>query len=208
MRVVGVGGHGAAPHLTRDPIPVACEMVTALQTLVTRRVRHQQPGGAHRGQVPRRHQGEHHPGRGRSSRPPCAPSATANRTLLADAVPRLLAGLAEAHGLRADVEWTPGYPATVNDVAEHAFARATLVDLFGEERYVEVPDADPGTEDFSYVLEQVPGAYVAVSACASDDHATAADNHSARAHFDDAVLPDCAAFLAEVAVRRVAAARA
>ena len=60
-----------------------------------------------------------------------------------------------------------------------------------------------GAEDFSYVLERVPGAYVAVSACSAEDPLAAADNHSARAVFDDSVLPDCAAFLAEVAIRRM-----
>ena len=54
------------------------------------------------------------------------------------------------------------------------------------------------------MLERVPGAYVSISACPADDPATAPDNHSARAVFDDSVLPDCAAFLAEVAARRMA----
>ena len=69
--------------------------------------------------------------------------------------------------------------------------------------YVEEEFPDPGTEDFSYVLEEVPGCYLSIGACATDDPATAADNHSARAVFDDVVLPDCAAFLAEVAARRL-----
>ena len=121
-----------------------------------------------------------------------------------EAVPRLLEGLALAHDLRADIEWSPGYPATHNNVDEYALARQTLVDLFGEERYHEERFADAGTEDFSYVLERVPGAYVSISACAAESPTTAPDNHSARAVFDDSVLPDCAAFLAEVATRRMA----
>ena len=129
----------------------------------------------------------------------------ANRVLMKEIVLRLLDGLASAHGLRAEVEWTPGYPPTVNDLDEYAFARDTLVDLFGETRFDEEPNADPGTEDFSYVLERVPGAYVSISACDATDPLTAADNHSARAVFDDSVLPDCAAYLAEVASRRLAA---
>ena len=71
-------------------------------------------------------------------------------------------------------------------------------------RYDEEPDPDPGTEDFSYVLERVPGAYLSISACATEDPLTAPDNHSARAVFDDSVLPDCAALLAELALRRMA----
>ncbi len=202
VRVVGVGGHGSAPHMTRDPIPVACEMVTALQTLVTRRVDINDPvvvtvgkfaAGTKENIIPDEAVFE---ATIRSFSP-------ANRVMMQDAVLRLLEGIASAHGLRAEIEWTPGYPPTVNDADEYAFARDTVVDLFGETMYDEEAAPDPGTEDFSYVLERVPGAYLSISACATDDPATAPDNHSARAVFDDAVLPDCAAFLAEVAARRM-----
>jgi amidohydrolase len=202
-RVVGVGGHGSAPHMTRDPIPVACEMVTALQALVTRRVDINDPvvltvgkfaAGTKENIIPDEAVFE---STIRSFSP-------ANRVLMEGAVRRLLEGIADAHGLRAEIEWTPGYPVTVNDADEYTFAKETLTDLFGEERYHEEPFADPGTEDFSYVLERVPGAYVSISACSAADVTTAPDNHSARAVFDDSVLPDCAAYLAEIATRRLA----
>ena len=203
VRVVGVGGHASAPHLTLDPIPVAAEMVTALQTLVTRKVDIDDPvvltvgkfaAGTKENIIPDEAVFE---ATIRSFSP-------ANRVLLEDAVHRLLRGIADAHGLKAEIAWTPGYPPTVNDVDEYAFARATLTDLFGAERYDEEAFADPGTEDFSYVLERVPGAYVSISACSADDVVAAPDNHSSRAVFDDSVLPDCAAYLAEVATRRLA----
>jgi amidohydrolase len=201
-RVVGVGGHGSAPHLTRDPIPVACEMVTALQALVTRRVDINDPVVLTVGRLAAGTKENIIPDEAvfeatiRSFSP-------RNRVMMKDAVLRLLDGLASAHGLRAEIAWTPGYPPTVNDGGEYAFARDTLIDLFGEARYDEEPAPDPGTEDFSYVLERVPGAYLSISACAGADPTTAPDNHSARAVFDDSVLPDCAAFLAEVAARRM-----
>ena len=202
VRVVGVGGHGSAPHLTRDPIPVACEMVTALQTLVTRRVDINDPVVLTVGRFAAGTK-ENIIGDEAVFESTIRSFSQANRELMAEAVPRLLDGIAGAHGLRAEIEWTPGYPVTVNDAEEYQFARDTLVDLFGEERYDEEAHADPGTEDFSYVLERVPGAYVSVSACPAEDPLTAPDNHSARAVFDDSVLPDCAAFLAEVATRRL-----
>jgi hippurate hydrolase len=121
------------------------------------------------------------------------------------ALVRLVEGVASAHGLRVDVEWVPGYPPTVNDEREYELARDTLVDLFGVDRYVLEEHADPGVEDFAYVAEAVPSAYVSISACSAEDPAGAPDNHSPLAHFDDSVLPDCAAFLAEVAIRRLAA---
>jgi amidohydrolase len=202
VRVVGEGGHGSAPHLTRDPIPVACEMVLALQTLVARQVPINDPAVLTVGRFTAGTKENIIPDEAEFAATIRSFSAT-TRTRMRDAVLRLLAGVADAHGLRAEVEWTDGYPATVNDEGEYAFARDVLVDLFGADRFVEEADPDPGTEDFSYVLEQVPGCYVAISACSADDPATAPDNHSARAAFDDAVLPDCAAFLAEVAVRRM-----
>src|SRR6478735_5953314 len=134
VRVVGVGGHGSAPRRTRDPIPVACAVVTALQTLVTRRVDINDPvvltvgkfaAGTKENIIPDEAVFE---ATIRSFSP-------ANRVLLGGAVRRLLEGIADAHGLRAEIEWTPGYPVTVNDEEEYAFARATLTDLFGEEKY-------------------------------------------------------------------------
>jgi hippurate hydrolase len=67
------------------------------------------------------------------------------------------------------------------------------------------PDSDPGGEDFSYVLQEVPGAYVMIGACPPGvDPETAPDNHSPLAEFDDSVLGDCATLLAELALRRCA----
>jgi amidohydrolase len=206
VRVVGAGGHGSAPHLTRDPVPVACEIVTALQTLVSRRVDIRDPvvltvgrfaAGTKENIIPDEAVFE----------ATVRSFSGANRDLMKDAVPRLVEGLASAHGLRAELTWTTGYPATVNDPEEYDFARATVLDLFGAERYDEMEFPDPGTEDFSYVLERVPGAYLSISACSDPDPATAPDNHSARAVFDDSVLGDCAAYLAEVASRRLARGR-
>jgi hippurate hydrolase len=102
------------------------------------------------------------------------------------------------------VEYQIGYPVTVNDTAEYEFARATIVDLFGPDRFRERPNPRCGAEDMSYVLEEVPGVYLNLSACRTADPEAAADNHSPLADFDDSILPDAAALLAELAVRRLA----
>jgi hippurate hydrolase len=204
-RVVGVGGHGSAPHLARDPIPVACEMVTALQTLVTRRVDINDPVVLTVGRFVAGTKENIIPDEAVFEATIRSFSQTTRARMKPDVL-RLLDGIASAHGVRADVEWTPGYPPTVNDDREYAFARDTIVDLFGEQRYVEELELDAGTEDFSYVLDRVPGAYLCISACAGDPE-RAADNHSPRALFDDSVLPDCAAYLAEVAIRRMTGPR-
>lgn len=203
VRVVGAGGHGSAPHHTKDPIPVACELVLAIQTMVSRTVDFRDPVIVTVGTF--------HAGTKENIIPD---DATFNGTVRCfsaeqrqksrDALLRLAEGVAGAHGLRVEVEWLPGYPPTVNDDREYELARQTLVDLFGADRFHLEEHADPGVEDFAYVAEAVPGAYVSVSACSAAEPATAPDNHSPLAHFDDSVLPDCSTFLAEVAIRRLA----
>jgi hippurate hydrolase len=113
--------------------------------------------------------------------------------------------VAAAHGLTATAEFTNSYPVTINDQAEERFAAQVVTDVVGGERYVGLPNPMAGAEDFSYVLEQVPGAFVMLGACPPGaDPATAPFNHSADAVFDDAVLADGAALYAELALRRLA----
>jgi amidohydrolase len=205
ITVHGRGGHGSQPHLAEDPIPAACHIVTALQTLVTRRFDVFDPVVVTVGSF--------HAGTASNVIPDRAELAVtvrsfspAARAAVKDAALRLVRDVATAHGLSASAEFADGYPLTVNDAGEVAFAEATVSELFGSERFLRTPDPVPGSEDFSYVLEQVPGAFVMLGACPPDaDPATAPFNHSAEAVFDDAVLPDGATLLAELALRRLAA---
>ncbi len=94
---------------------------------------------------------------------------------------------------------------TVNDQTEAQFAAQVVVDVLGKGRYVAQPNPMAGAEDFSYVLDQVPGAFVMLGACPpAADPATAPFNHSADAVFDDAVVADGVALYAELALRRLA----
>jgi hippurate hydrolase len=132
-------------------------------------------------------------------------SPTARATVRA-AAPQLMESIAAAHRVRADVEFVEGYPVTVNNLAEFARAQQTLTDLFGADRFIRTPDPITGSEDFSFVLDQVPGAFVFLGACPPGvDPATAPYNHSAEAVFDDSVIADGVTLLAELAVRRLAA---
>jgi amidohydrolase len=205
ITVHGRGGHGSQPHLADDPIPAACHIVTALQTLVTRRFNVFDPvvitvGSFHAGTA-----SNVIPDRAELAVTVRSFSAAA-RAAVKDAALRLVRDVATAHGLSASAEFADGYPLTVNDAGEVAFAEETVAELFGSERFLRTPDPVPGSEDFSYVLEQVPGAFVMLGACPPDaDPATAAFNHSAEAVFDDEVLADGATLLAELALRRLAA---
>jgi hippurate hydrolase len=99
-----------------------------------------------------------------------------------------------------------GYPVTVNDPGQAEFASSVVTGLLGEGRFIQTPWPLTGSEDFSYVLEEVPGAFLFLGACpAGTDPATAAYNHSPEAAFDDAVLADGAAVYAALALERLAA---
>ena len=206
VTVRGHGGHASMPHLSADPIPAACEMVIALQTLVTRRFDVFDPvvitvGSFHAGTTDNVIPDEaHFLATVRSF------SAAARDRVRAESV-RLVTDIARGHGLQASAEYLDGYPVTVNDVAEAAFASQAVADVFGGSRLQPEEHPMPGAEDFSFVLEQVPGAFIMLGACpAGLDPATAPDNHAADAVFDDAALADGSTLLAELALRRLAAA--
>ena len=117
---------------------------------------------------------------------------------------RLAEGIASAHGCTVDVDFQIDYPVTVNDPDEAAFALAVATDLVGPDDARELAAPHMGSEDFSYVLNEIPGAFVFLGATPPEvDWETAAWNHSPLVVFDDAVLPRQAAFLAELAWRRL-----
>ncbi|GAA2803736.1 M20 metallopeptidase family protein [Kribbella solani] len=202
VRVVGEGTHGSTPFRGKDPIPVACEMVIALQTMITRQFDVFDPvvltvgriaGGTKENIIPD----------DAFFDATVRTFSEATRAKVARTSVQLVESMAAAHGLAVEVEYQIGYPVTVNNPDEYAFARDTIVDLFGADRFQERANPRCGAEDMSYVLNEVPGVYLNLSACASPDPETAPDNHSPLANFNDSVLPDASALLAELAVRRL-----
>ena len=201
VTVHGRGGHGSQPHRAADPVPAACEIVVALQTMVTRQFDVFDPvvvtvglfqAGTADNVIP---DDAHFVATIRSFSPQA-------RVAVALAAPRLARDIATAHGLTCTAEFVDGYPVTVNDPTELAFAEQTVAEVLGDGRYVTAPDPLTGSEDFSYV----PGAFLMFGACPAEaDASTAPFNHSAEAVFDDAVLPAGTALYAELALRRLAA---
>jgi hippurate hydrolase len=127
-----------------------------------------------------------------------------SRQRLRDETRRLAENIARAHGLTAEVTLTEGYPVTVNNPAEAAFATGVAADIFGTARAVTPDRPLVVSEDFSFVLDQVPGAFTLLGACPPGfDPQAAPSNHSATATFDDAVLADGATLYAELALRRL-----
>jgi hippurate hydrolase len=205
VTVHGRGGHASQPHLAADPVPAICEMVLALQTMVTRNFDPFDPvvvtvGSLHAGTTDNVIGGE---AKFLATARSYSPASQAKLTKL---VPRLISDIASAHGLTADVEYATEYPVTVNDDAEAAFAGQTIETVFGAGRGETAKFPITGAEDFSFVLEQVPGAFVFLGAVpAGRDPLTAPTNHSAISVFDDAALPEGTALYAELALRRLAA---
>ena len=205
VTVRGRGGHASRPSLAADPIPVACEIVTALQTLVTRRFDVFDPVVITVGSF--------HAGTADNIIPASAELKATIRTFSAaaratvrDASVQLIRQIAEGHGLTADAEFVEGYPVTMNDPAELEFTGRTVAEALGAGRFVLAPNPVTGAEDFSFVLEEVPGAFVFLGACPPEaDPSAVAYNHSPEAVFDDSVLPEGATVLTELALRRLAA---
>ncbi|GAA1710383.1 M20 family metallopeptidase [Nonomuraea bangladeshensis] len=206
VTVKGRGGHGSSPHRALDPIQAGCAMVTALQTMVTRTFDVFDPvvvtvgsfhGGSADNVIPDEARFE----------ATVRTFSKENRALVKRRLVELVEGIAAAHGMTAETSFGMGYPVTVNDQDEAGFVGRTADELFGPGRYFVAPQPVMGSEDFSYVLERVPGAFVFLGACPPDlDPATAPYNHSPEARFDDAVLTDGAALYASLAATRLAGA--
>jgi hippurate hydrolase len=103
--------------------------------------------------------------------------------------------------MTAEAVFADGYPVTVNDPDEYEFAAAVVQDALGPDRFDPLSAPVAAAEDFSRVLNEVPGCFLFLGATASDDPATAPSNHSPHAVFDDSVLADASFLLAELARR-------
>jgi amidohydrolase len=204
VTVRGAGGHGSAPQLARDPIPAACEMVTALQTVVSRRIDPFSPAVVTVGQF--------HAGTKRTIIPETAEFEITVRVVdegvrsqISSAVAEICEHVARAHRLEATVVCRQEFDLTVNDGMQAEQAAAAVGELFGDHRIIELAQPIMGSEDFSRILAGVPGAMVFLGACPpAIDYRTAAYNHSPAAQFDDEVLGDGAALYAELALRATA----
>jgi hippurate hydrolase len=204
--VRGRGGHGSAPHLALDPVPVLAEIVTALQAYVTRRHNVFDPIVV---SVTRLQAAE-----AVNVIPDSAVLDATVRTLSAASLDAARPGIADlaghiarAHGMEAETVWRDLYPVTHNDPAETDRALGTAQRVLGPDAVSRMADPLMGSEDFAKVLARVPGALVFLGATPSDlDPATAPGVHSPRVRFTDDHLHLHAALLADLAITRLATA--
>jgi hippurate hydrolase len=196
--VQGKGGHASAPHDCLDPIPIACEMVQAFQTLVTRKVHVFDPAVVTVAKI--------EAGTTRNVIPDTASllgtiravsSATRERVL--DGVRRVAEGIAAAHGAEVEVDLIRGYPVTVNNADFAAFVLDTAREVLGPEATHAMEHPIMASEDFSYVLERLPGAIANLST--RPDDAPALPNHSTKMRVNESALPAGIAMHVAVALR-------
>jgi len=203
ITVSGRGGHASAPHHAIDPITAACAMVTGFQTMVTREIEAFDPAvvtvarissGTTNNIIPETAYME---GTIRAF-------SEATRAKVHDGIARVAAGIAAAHNCGCDVAITKGYPVTVNHAADVELVEAATAATLGEGRYREAPTPNPASEDFSYVLQQVPGAMASLGVCPEgiEDPSTAASLHSNRAVVNEAALASGIALHAAMAIAR------
>jgi hippurate hydrolase len=186
IHVRGRGGHASMPHDALDPIPVACAIVQALQTYVTRRVNAFEPAvitvahiraGTTFNVIPET----------ATMRGTIRTVSERTRKQVTSDLRGIVEGIARGHGADAELELWPGYPVTENDRDFAGFALAVGRDLLGARNAREMPNAFMGAEDFSYVLERLPGAMVFLGAMpAGVKHV--APNHSNRMVLDEGAM--------------------
>ena len=204
VTVRGRGGHASMPHAAADPVPVAAEIVLALQSMVTRRAPVFDPAvvtvanlvaGSTDNVIP---DTAYLQGTIRSLSPE-------RRADVVASVRRVATYVAAAHDMGIDFVHEQGYPVTANDPAVADRVLALAGELFGPERSVVAAEPLMGAEDFSYVLQRVPGAMAFLGACPpGGDPASVAGNHSNLVVFDEDVLPAGVALYAATALEALA----
>jgi len=203
ITVRGRGGHASAPHHAVDPIAIAAEIVLALQAMVTRRVDVFDPAVVTIAQITA--------GTTNNIIPETAFLFGTMRTVSEETreqvragVRRVAEGIAAAHDASAEIELEAGYPVTMNDPDFTAFVMETARSLLGPDKVAELPAPIMGAEDFSYVLQLVPGAMAFIEARPDDqDPATAPQNHSNVVVFDEPAMAAGVALYAAVAIRHL-----
>jgi hippurate hydrolase len=194
MEIIGSGGHGAMPHLAADAVVIAAQVVTALQTVVSREGDPVEPAVLTVGEI----------GAGTAFNiiPEKARLGGTVRTLnsdLRERMPGRMEAVARgvAKGMRGDanLDYAFSYPVTVNDEGAAGYALGVAKDLFGAQSVQELPNPSMTAEDFAFYLEKVPGAFIWLGV--GED---ISGLHTSQFAFDEEVLSRGSALLAALAL--------
>ncbi len=198
IKVIGKGGHASRPHLTVDPVMVACSLVMALQTVVARNIDPTETAVITVGTI--------HGGEASNVIPDDVDLAVSIRSfspvvreLLQKRVCELTEQHVAAYGATAEIKYELGYPVVVNSDAETAFATEVARELIGDAKVSTCP-LIPGSEDFAYFLQHKPGSFLRLG-----NGVDSAVLHNPKYNFNDANLPVGSALWARLAERYLAA---
>ena len=196
IHIKGSGGHGAKPHLTLDPVVAAVGMVNAIQTILSRNAYARDEVVVSVTQI--------HTGSADNVVPETGFVGGTVRTfrkevqsMVRERLEAIVAGQAAAYGVKAELDYQVGYPATINDPAKTAFA----ADIAREVSDDVIDDAEPAmwSEDFSFMLQKRPGAFLYVG------NGDTAGLHHPAYDFDDTTAPAGASFFARLIERALPA---
>jgi hippurate hydrolase len=196
IEIVGAGAHGARPHESADPIVAAAAIITALQTLVSRRLDPAQPGVVTVGTINAGSASNIIPDRARLTGTIRATTVAA-RTLLTREVERMVAGVATAYGVTATTTLSGGTPPIVNPERMAAIAARAVTSVLGDSALVPLGTTNMGGEDFAVYMESIPGCFMRIGAREPGGRVIAA--HSPEYYAAEGALFIGAAVLAETA---------
>jgi hippurate hydrolase len=198
LRITGKGGHAAHPHLSQDPLIVAANLVLSLQTIVSRNM---DPfanavvtvgfvkGGSAYNVIPTE---AHVGGTTRTTKPE-------ERKEIEKRIREICEGAAKMYGVKIEVEYRYGYPPTINNAQRAAFAIDVAAGVCGPQGVRDNVQASMGAEDFSYMLEKVPGAMVWLGNGGVDG--AGAGLHNSRYDFNDMAIPFGVSFFVKTVER-------
>ncbi|WP_119070348.1 M20 metallopeptidase family protein [Rubrobacter indicoceani] len=196
IEVKGTGGHGAMPHLTADPVVVAAHIVTALQTLVSREVDPNEPAVVTVGMIGAGSAFNIIPETAKISGTVRSVSPEVRR-FLPKRMEELAQGIAKGMRAEAKLDYTFSYPVTMNDPGSAAFALEVASEVIGSEKVSEADHPSMGGEDFAFMLESVPGAYLWLGV------GEVSGLHTPRFDFDERIMPIGAALHTALALKKL-----
>jgi len=206
ITVTGRGGHASQPHAALDPIPIACEIVQSMQTMITRSIDVFDPAVVTVGRITAGTTSNVIPETAVIEGTIRAVSERTRAKVYAG-IRRVVEGIAAAHDAAAEVVFDDGYPVTVNNPGSADFSLGVAREVLGDGAVVRMPNPVMGAEDFSYVLNRVPGSMMFLGGTPLDrDLSKAAPNHSNRVYFDEQAMVQGMSVYAAMALRHLAPA--
>jgi amidohydrolase len=198
--IEGVGSHGARPEVSVDPVPVVAQIVLALQTIISRNKR---PGDTAVLSVTQIHAGDAYnviPQTARLSGTVRAFSPEV-MTLVETRMKEVSAGIATGMGAKATVNFRHIFAPTINDASEAEYAAGICNELVGDDKVLRNPPLIMASEDFSFMLEKVPGCYINIG---NGGEEGSCEVHNPNYDFNDNALPLGASFFARLVEKRLA----